>query len=156
MIGSDEESGILNKERPLFRKENSEALIHGDLRIVRFHLAEIGIQRHVKRQRIVGHKFGVQPRAVFKIVEKRGRGGGTRRIRLVQKMIAGQQPIGNELDIASGRHVFDSADRRELLRQSFHALRHVRPVVVFALAQDHAIKRDAPGLFRHHEKNAGS
>src|SRR5260370_37760183 len=41
---------IFNKERPLFREENREALIDGELRVVRLHLAEIRIQRNVERQ----------------------------------------------------------------------------------------------------------
>ena len=85
---------------------------------------------------------------MLKLVEKRGRRGGARRVRLVQEVIAGQQPVRNELDVASRRNIFDAAGGRKLLRQSFHSLRHVGPIVVFALPQDYAIKGNAPGLLR--------
>src|SRR5882724_2874689 len=63
-------------------------------------------------------------------------------------MIAGKKPVRNELNVASRRYVFNTAHRRELLGQPFHSLRHVWPIVVLALAQDGAIQRDAPRLFR--------
>src|SRR5206468_12858682 len=44
--------GVLQEEGTLFRKKHLESLIDGDLRFVRFHLAEIRVQREIKRQRI--------------------------------------------------------------------------------------------------------
>src|SRR5882672_1266324 len=61
-------------------------------------------------------------------------------------MIAGKKPVRNELNVSPRRYVFNPAERRELLGQSFHALRHVRPIVVLALAQNGAIQHDAPRL----------
>src|SRR5690349_3694481 len=63
-------------------------------------------------------------------------------------MVVGEQAIGNELDVAARRNVVESADGRELLRKPFNALRHVRPVIVLALAENHAVEGDAPGLLR--------
>ena len=44
--------------------------------------------------------------------------------------------------------MFQAGDGRKLLGDACHALRDVRPVIIFALAQHYAIQRDAPGLFR--------
>src|SRR5438105_363536 len=45
-----EESGVLEKEGPLLRKEHFESLIDGDLRLVRFDFAEVGIEGEVGSQ----------------------------------------------------------------------------------------------------------
>src|SRR5882724_8759493 len=115
--GRHEKTGIFNEERTLFRKENGKALIHGHLRVVGFHLAEIRIQRHVKRQRILQDKLRVQAGAMFKVVLKERRRSRIRRVglrRLIQEVIAGQQAIRNELDIAAGGNFFQAAHGREL------------------------------------------
>src|SRR5260370_39069682 len=57
----DEEPCVFDEKRPFLRKKNSEALINGELRIVRFHLAEIRVQRDVERQRIFSHEFSMEP-----------------------------------------------------------------------------------------------
>src|SRR6266700_1064236 len=63
-------------------------------------------------------------------------------------MVVAAQAVGNELGVAARRNVVESADGRELLRKSFNALRHVRPVIVLTLAENHAVEGDAPGLLR--------
>src|SRR5712692_2096383 len=67
-------------------------------------------------------------------------------------MVAGQQPVRNELNIPSGRHMFQATNRRELLRQSFDTLSHIGPVVVLTLSENHAIKGQSPGLLRDTRK----
>src|SRR6267143_5749696 len=84
---------------------------------------------------------------MLKLILKPG-SQSARGTRLIQEVIIRQQSIGNQLNISPGRDVFQAAGRGELLRQICHALRDVRPVVVFALAQNRAIERDAPGLLR--------
>src|SRR5262249_16118465 len=91
---------VLDKEWPLFWKEDREALIDRDLWVVGLHLAEIWVEGHVKRKRIIGDKLGVNPRAMFEHILV----GRIRPIRwLIQEMIPGQQTIGNELNVAPGR-----------------------------------------------------
>src|SRR5260370_1316235 len=83
------------------------------------------------------------------IHKTRSRGGICRsRNWLIQEMIAGKQAIRNELNVPPGRHMLQAANRGELLRQPFDTLRHVRPVVIFAFPENHAIKRQSPGLLR--------
>ncbi len=89
---------------------------------------------------------------MFELIDEGGRRRRVRRIRLVQEVIAGQQSVGNELDVASRRDIFQTIDGSELLRQSCDALRHIRPVIVFALAEDYAIKGHSPGLLRRVRK----
>src|SRR6266446_1255440 len=99
-----EKSGVLDKERPLLRKKNGEALIDGDLRVVGFYLAEIGIQSDVERERIFKNEFGVEPGAMFELVLKRRRRSGIWRIHrkwLIQKMVVRKNPVGNKLNIAA-------------------------------------------------------
>src|SRR6266446_5134192 len=110
-----EESRVLDEERTLLREKNRKALIDCHLRVVGFHLAEVRIQRDVKRERILDYEFRVQPSAVFKLVEESRRRGRARRVGLVQEMIAGEKAVRNELNVAPRRHVSNSADRCELL-----------------------------------------
>src|SRR5229473_3536501 len=67
---------------------------------------------------------------------------------LIQKVIAGEQAVRNELHVAAGRNVIDPADRFELLRNSLHALRDVGTIIVLALAQNDAGECKTPGLLR--------
>ena len=75
--GSLEKAGIFDEERPLFREENGKALVDGDLRIVGFHLAEVGIQGDVKGKRVFRNEFRVQSGAVLEssLISRRGSGG---------------------------------------------------------------------------------
>ncbi len=54
-------TGVLLKEGPLFRKENFEALVHRDLRIIGFDLPEIRIDGGVKNQAVFQHDLRIQP-----------------------------------------------------------------------------------------------
>jgi len=54
-------AGVLDKERAFFREKDGETLVDRDLRVVRFHLAEIRIQRDVEGQGILGHNFASSP-----------------------------------------------------------------------------------------------
>src|SRR6267378_6532832 len=107
-----EKPRVLDEEGALLREKNRKALIDCHLRVVGFHLTEIRIQRDVKREGILHHEFGVEPREVLKSVQEHRWCAGTR---LIQKMIPGKKPVRNELNIAARRHVFNPANRRELL-----------------------------------------
>src|SRR6266851_868947 len=138
------ESRIFNEERPLLREKNREALVDGDLRVVRFHLAEIRVQRGVERQRILGHKFRIESGTMLEFIQEAWRAAA----RLIQKVVVGQQPIRNELNVPPWRHILQAGKRRKLLRQSFHAPRDARPIVEFTFAENYAIQRHSPGLLR--------
>src|SRR5262249_23930987 len=47
--------------------EHFEALVHGDLRIVRFDLSEIWIDRRVEHERILDHHFRVQSQPALRV-----------------------------------------------------------------------------------------
>ncbi len=79
---------------------------------------------------------------MLELIHESGRASG----RLIQEMIAGKQSVRDELDVPARRDIFEAANRRKLLRQTFDALRHIRPVVIFALPEYGPRKRHAPGL----------
>src|SRR5229473_1424360 len=64
------------------------------------------------------------------------------------KVVVGKQSVRNELNVPPWRHIFQAIYRRKLLCQPFDALGHIRPIVVFALPKNRAIKRHSPGLLR--------
>ena len=120
-------------------------MIHRHLWVVRFNLAEIRVQRHVERQRVLGNEFRIESGAVLEDIAE----AGSRAVRwLIQKVTGRQQPIGNQLNIAARRNMLESADWRELLGKALHPLRHIGPIVVLALAQNRAIEGHAPCLLR--------
>src|SRR5579872_2611743 len=58
--------GVFEKKRALFRKEHGEPFIHGHLRLVRFHLAEIGIHSRIENESIVKDKFTIDTTCALK------------------------------------------------------------------------------------------
>ena len=64
--------GIVEKKRPLLREIDFEPLIDSNLRIVRFHLAEIGIERDIERERVMQNHFGVEAGAMFVLLNVAG------------------------------------------------------------------------------------
>src|ERR1700682_1591598 len=63
--GSGEVACVFEKEWTLLRKENFEALIDGDLRLVGSALGKIGMQRGVEDQGILDDEFGIEAGARF-------------------------------------------------------------------------------------------
>ena len=84
------EARVLDKERALFREQNCEALVYGDLRVVGLHLTEIGIQRDVEGESVLGDELRVQPRPVFESVLIRRRRPRRSQSRLIQKVVTGE------------------------------------------------------------------
>jgi len=69
-----EVTAVLEKEWPLFRKENLKPLVDGGLRLVGFDLGEIRIDGGVEDQPILKDNFGVQAAAWFKTLPEELRG----------------------------------------------------------------------------------
>src|SRR5262245_31124808 len=66
------ETGILQKEWPLFREEYFVPLVDSDLGLIRLYLAEIRIHREIQRQRIAKHQFGIYASAQLPRLRRRG------------------------------------------------------------------------------------
>src|ERR1700751_1084580 len=123
---------VLKKEWALFRKEHREALIDGDLRLVRFNLAEIGIDRGVKHEAVVQDKFRIEADL------------GLQRLALERRMVRvpvidiaepAQQSVRNELNVAGRRNVLDARRCRGLVKSSLDAVRDTRPEQIFVRAR---------------------
>ena len=71
-----EEVGILLEERALLRKENFKALVHRNLGIVGFDLAEIRINGGVQHQAVFDHHFGIEPRFGLYVLAGKAVSGG--------------------------------------------------------------------------------
>ena len=57
--GSLEEAGVLREERPLLGEVHLESLVDSHLRVVGFHLTEVGFPRAVERERAGQNDLGV-------------------------------------------------------------------------------------------------
>ena len=107
-----EEIRILNEEGPPFRKLHFESLIDGNLGLIGFYLAEIGIQRQVEHHGIVKNKFRIQAHILL------GRGveaWSTHSISFYCINIARKQKR-NKLKIITGRHIRDSSQQCGLVQ----------------------------------------
>src|SRR5262249_33034842 len=60
VLRSGEVGVVFQEEGALLGKLDFEALVDGYLRVVGFHLAEIGVEGDVERERIVQHSLGVE------------------------------------------------------------------------------------------------
>jgi len=93
--GVFEVPAVLHKERALFRIDDLEALVDGYLGLIRFYLAEIGIEGDIERESIPQYCLGVQPGASLGLGLISGHAG-----RLgIEKARAREQSIGDQLDI---------------------------------------------------------
>ena len=99
---------VLQKERPLFWKEDLKPLVDRDLRLIGFNLAEVGIDRGIEHEAIVQNEFRIQ--ADFRLqgsaFKKR-----IRRIPLIDIAEAPKQRIRDELNIPRRRNVIEAGRR---------------------------------------------
>ena len=106
VFGRDEVTGIFEEKWAFFGELDFEALVDGDLGIVGFDLAEIGIQGNVERERRVDDGFGVEAGAGRVLRFKRGDAGGG----IIEEMGGGKGAIGGEADVAAGGDVFKASE----------------------------------------------
>ena len=88
------------------------------------------------------HCLGVEARAEVALAAE----GGHAESGVVQEVRAGEGRVGNELQIAAGRNIFQPAQVAELLVEAIHLLRHVRPEGVLIVDGDQPEQRETPGL----------
>src|SRR5262249_7880174 len=86
---------VLQKEWPLFREEDFVTLVGGDLRLVRFNLAEVGIHSCIKGKRVMNDDFCVDAAAIDRL-----RLDGRRSCCGIEEFFAAGIHIGRELHIA--------------------------------------------------------
>ncbi len=98
--GRFEKAGILQKERPLLREENLEALVHGDLRLVRLYLRKVRVDGGVQHQRVLEHDLRVEPRPRFDVLAMKM---GVVGVAVVQFTEAADRQIWNKLQVAPRR-----------------------------------------------------
>ncbi len=119
-----EKARIFKEEGPLLGKLHLVALVDDDLRLVRFHFAEIRIERQVHRKRIGQNELGVDTGLVLVVLFPE------RRIRVVviEGAAAADVTIRIDLDIATRGDLVLDLGLGELRYESFLALGHIRPV----------------------------
>ena len=120
-------------------------MVHSNLRIVGFYLAEIRIDGRVQGEGVTQDHLGVEPKAGVVLLEDL-RDSPRRR---VQKARSREEAIRNELYVSSRRDVADPLQVTTLTCPTrIPAVSDVRPRVKFIVALDEAPNDDAPGLLR--------
>src|SRR5206468_639748 len=137
-----EEASVLQEEWPPLRKKDLEPLVDRHLRLVGFHLAEIGIQRQIERKGVVQHDLRVQTATKLALTDE----VGAREPFRVEISRGGGNPVGDELQIATGRNVLETGRSGKLLDEALNAPRDVRPVRFLVVPLDDPPEGDAPGL----------
>ncbi len=124
---------VLDEERPLLGKEDLEPLVHRDLRLVRLHLAEVGIDRSVEDQALAKDQLRIEADA------------GVGEIPLFESRERTIHSIGNELHVPARFHPFhlDAARLREKAVDAGRGLRPERPV---ARMRAPSLEEEPPGL----------
>src|SRR5207244_7300665 len=97
----------LLEKRPFLWEEDFKTLANGDLRFIRFHLAEIGLDCGVQDQTVLDDEFRIQ--APIKLCRTRIEGWKVR-IAQIEATKRTKQAIGYELHVAYRRNVFHSSN----------------------------------------------
>src|SRR5215470_4662995 len=140
---------VLDEERALLREEHLETLVDCHLRIVGFHLTEVGIRGDVQHQAIAKDEFRIQPDlASRRPVVKMWIG----RIDSVQGAKRVEQTIRDQLDVSAWRNFRHSSRCGGAAETTFNLAGQSRPEIDFVLANDPAIENDSPLLVRQRRK----
>ena len=104
-------------------KKNLKALIDGHLGLIRLHLAEVGIQGQIDRERISQDDLGIKAQAAV-VIDAELRAGGISR---VQEVRVGEDAIGDELQIMPRRDPVEPLQGCHLVDEALDPVRDVRP-----------------------------
>src|ERR1700680_3904099 len=134
---------VLQEERTLFGEEHLEPLVNGDLRLVGFHLAEVRIERRIDHEAVVQNEFRVETTVWLELsalVER------MIRVALINVAEAAEEPVGNDLDVASWRDEREPGRGRGLVETPLDAVGDTWPEQVLIGARDAAVQNNAPLL----------
>ena len=136
-----EDAGALEEERAEFGIEQREPLVGFDLRLVGFHLREVGVQREVRRHVRGDAVLDVDPRVGVGIP------GGEAAGRFFDRSELHGGEGRQELEIAAGRQVGHAFEEPHLPVETRFVARHRRPDgVLFVLALDFANDLHSPAV----------
>ena len=110
--GGREEVAVFEKERPLFGKEDLEALVDRDLRLVGFHLAEIGIHGGIEDEAAMQNELAIQADIGLESAALEER---MVRVALVDVSEAAEEPVRNQLHVAGRGYVLQASCRGGLI-----------------------------------------
>src|SRR6266853_3234974 len=134
---------VLLEKGPRLGKENLEALVDSNLRLVGFDLAEVGIGGRVDDELVFEHQLGVQAH-----LPERGSSRVKDMVGVVQVKFLkrARNAIGYELNVPARRNLFQTGSRALLIEPSLDAAGIGRPEGVFTGAGNFAVQDDPPGL----------
>src|SRR5579864_1955362 len=141
--GAGEVVAVFKEKWPLLGEEHRETLVDGDLRLVRFDLAEIRVDCGGQHKAVMQDELRIQPHFWLQGTACED---GMRGVAIIDVAKPAQQSIGNELNIASRRNVIDTAGGRSLIESPLYAIRDAWPEEVFVGARNTAIENDPPLL----------
>src|SRR5215469_546306 len=110
--GGREEIAVFEKERPLFGKEDLEALVDCDLGLVGFYLAEIRVYGRIQHETAMQNELAIQTDIRF---ERATLEHGVVRVALVDVSEAAEEPVRNQLHVAGRGYVLKAGGRSSLI-----------------------------------------
>src|SRR5690348_919109 len=134
---------VLKKKGPLLREEDREPLIHRHLRLVGFHLAEVGIDGRVQHQAVFQHRLAVEPCLRIEAARDEPWIIGVARIQGAVRAFKG---VRNKLHIVSPGYRVQAFQRGLLAQASLNASGNARPRVRAIVARDPANEKNSPCL----------
>src|SRR4030081_3611824 len=143
VYGKDEIVAVLEKEWAFFREENFEALVHRNLGLIRFDLAEVGIDRGVEYEAVMQDELCVEAHVGLEgaVFEERMIG-----IALIYVAKAANQSVWNKLDVAAGRDFVPTGGSGGLVEAPLNAVGNARPEQILVSTRNGAVQNDAPLL----------
>ncbi len=132
---------IFEEERAQFRKIDGVTLIHRELRLLRFHRTEVGIDGGVEHQALVENHLGFTARRAFEVSRTEVR---IQRIEVDEGALVLRQHIGVQLQVVRTGHAGHAVQSPLLAEHPGGAGRDARPVVDFAVTWQVAREDDSP------------
>src|SRR5207302_11274169 len=128
--------GVLNKKRALFREKHLKALVDRDLRVVGFHLAEVGIAGNIQHQAVMEDELGVETKpaaggAAFKM--------GVGEIRSVESAERIEQSVRNERQRTPGFDAVHAVTNGSATESPFRPAGYSRPESSLTFADGPAV-----------------
>jgi len=149
--GRGEVIGVFEEERTEFGEIDRVALIDGELRLVGFDVAEVGVDGSVKDDAVFENVFGF---AAAGALEMPGAPVGIERIEVDQFAFVLHKPVGVQLEIVGSGDAFDAVHGAFLAEHAGSAGGDPGPEVDLAVARQAAHEYDAPVLRRGSEAEA--
>ena len=139
--GRDKVVGVLEKEGPQLGKVDGEALIDGELRLLGFDVAEVGVDGGVDHDAVFEDELGFAAAGAFKVARTEEGVGG---IDVDQVALVLGKSVGVQLEVVRAGDALDAVQNCLLAQDASDIGGNARPEILLGVAGEITDKDDAP------------